>query len=168
MKINKHQEEDIKIKANKVLFNTVFGTVLPVIIGATILILFSQYQKFTSFIEDGTFCLFSASLITTAMYIMDDNAELIRTKWDKFLHQSSKPLWIIVATIFGLLFAKEQLAITIEVNGAFLWIISILAFLISIITLHRALLLEGKANPPSIDAKKIASQGVGEILDNLE
>lgn len=166
-KISEAQNKLIMERARRVLFSSVFGTVLPVIIGMTILILFSELGKFTSFIHDGTFCLFSAGLITSAMYIMDDNTELIREKWDKRIHKYSKPIWIIVATVFGLLFAKENLGFDHEINKWFLWFISIIPFLFAIWALYRALVIEGKGNPPTIDPQKKSQEGVDNILDNL-
>lgn len=168
MKINEVQNDKLIKKANKVLFNSVFGTVLPVIIGTTILVMFSKAENFISFIEDGTFCLITASLITSAMYLMDVNSELISEKWDRWLHLLSKPLWIIVATVFALIFAKEKLGIKTEINILFLWFISIVPFVIAILTLYRALIIDGRANPPSIDPKKVSNADVGIIIDNLK
>ncbi len=166
-KISEAQNRLIIENASRVLFSSVFGTILPVIIGMTILILFSEFGKFTSFIYNGTFCLFSAGLITSAMYIMDNNTELIREKWDKIIHKYSKPIWIIVATVFGSIFAKENIGFDHEFNKCFLWFISIIPFLFAIWALYRALVIEGKGNPPTIDPQKKSQDGVNNILDNL-
>jgi len=161
------QLEEIKRKASRTLFYTVFGTILPFIIGSIILILFTKFKDLTTFITDGTFCLFAAALLTSAMYLLNENNDSISKKWDRRVQKYSQPIWIIVAIVYGLIFAKDKLPIKEEINQTFLWIISIVCFLFSIWALYRALYIDGLQFPPKADASIQRKDEIADIVNDL-
>lgn len=161
-KLSAKQVDAVKQKASRTLFNTVFGTILPFLIGAIVLILFTKFKELTSFITDGTFCLFAAALLTSAIYLLNENNDYINSKWDRRIHKYSQPIWIIVAIVYGSIYAKGTLPINETINEIFLWIISLSCFAFSIWALYRALYIEGLQNPPPVDA---GNQRKGEIDD---
>lgn len=167
MEVNQIQLEKIKERAWRALFHNVFGTILPLFIGTIILVLVSKYCELVSFIYDGTFCLFSAGLLTSAKYIMDENITLVREKWDRRLINYSQPLLYLVALVFGFLFAKDELGFNAKINNSFLWAVSIIPFVIAVWFLYRALIVEGRANPPQIDPVKGNRDAVDAMIDTL-
>ncbi len=165
--LSETQIDLVKEKASRTLFYTVFGTILPLIIGAVILMLFTKFKELTTFITDGTFCLFAAALLTSAMYLLNENYDSIRSKWDKRIHKYAQPIWIIVAIVYGSIYAKDTLPITEKINDVFLWIISISCFAFSIWALYRALYIEGIQNPPKVDAGKKRKDDIDNIISQI-
>ncbi|AGA77678.1 hypothetical protein [Echinicola vietnamensis] len=166
-KITEVQRDLVKEKAHRTLFYTVFGTILPFIIGAVILIAFTKFKELVTFITDGTFCLFAAGLLTSATFLMNENSDSIRSKWDKRIHKYLQPVWIIVAIVYGAVYAKVNLPINEKINTVFLWIVSIVCFLFSIYALYRALYIEGVQNPPKVDALKNRKTDIDNIMDEI-
>jgi hypothetical protein len=167
-KLTQTQINEVKEKASRTLFHTVFGTILPLVIGAIILVLFAQPKDLVSFINDGTICLFAAALLTSATYLFTENSESITSKKDKRIFKYCQPIWIIVAIVYGSLFAKKIFSIDNQINTVFLWIISISCFTFSVVALYRALYVDGLRNPPVIDANKERTDEINEIESQLE
>ena len=157
-------------KALSASFWTIFGAILPLLFGTVILFTYSQPGKIIGFIDRGDFCLYSAGLLSSALFILSDNKENARRWHDSILYPITFVLIIIGAALYcaiyiggDLLTAKIQLKISI----IFVRCTSFVLIISAIIITYRSLIIDFRSRSPNIDAVKNSNDEVQNILNQL-
>jgi len=157
-------------KAITASFWTILGTVLPLILGSIILLAYSQSSKLIGFVDRGDFCIYSAGLLSSSLFILSDNKENIKKWHNSILYPSTFVLILIAAALYCAIYIggdllKEQNNIVISTY--FVRSISYFLILSSIIITYRSLIIDFKARPPKIDVVKKSGEDVQDIMNQL-
>lgn len=157
-------------KATTACFWSIVGTILPLILGSVILLTYSKSDKLIGFVDRGDFCLYSAGLLASALFILSDNKENIRKWHNSILYPATFLLIIISATLYCAIYIggdllKEQ--IKIEISNSFVRATSWILIICSLIITYRALIIDFKFRPPKVDAIRKYEENVENIKDQL-
>lgn len=151
-KLTPQQKEKILENTKKTVYTTIFGTILPLIICTIILILFSKYKELLTLITNGSFCLFAAALLTSALHLFTENNESISEKKDKRIYRWTQPTLVIAAITYAIIFANDTFEFSEKISYTVIVIISVISFAFSLWAYYRAVYLNELLNPPTINA----------------
>lgn len=164
------KEHAYKRKAFQAAFWNVLGTVLSLLFGSVILFTFSEPDKIISFVDRGDFCLYSAGLLSSSLFVLSENKKNIRNWYNSMLYPSAFLLIIISAALYCAIFIASDLIhlpINVNVSSTFVHLTSYLLILFSLIITYRALLIDFKYRPPEIDPVKKEEEQVQNIMNQL-
>jgi len=125
-----------------------FGSLMPLWLGVIIFTAFSSKIDIFRFISNGEFYLYTASLLTTAIYLLYRNKKK-NTDLYTILFYISLGLLVISASLFGILTVTNTIFCTksIRFDPSFLLKSSNILFLISIPISYVAQVLQNKSGP---------------------
>ncbi|MFC0516512.1 hypothetical protein ACFFGT_20060 [Mucilaginibacter angelicae] len=167
---NSYKKKQYITKAFNASFWTILGAVLPLILGSIILFACSQSSKWIGFVDRGDFCIYSAGLLSSSLFVLSDNKEHIKKWHNSILYPSTFVLIIIAATLYCAIYIvgellKDQNSIVISVH--FVRYMSFSLILLSIIITYRSLIIDFKARPPKVDVVKKSGEEVQNIMNQL-
>ena len=167
-------EKDIKKKylrkVNNAFFHTVLGCILPFLIGTLLLIMIFKFKEILQFLDKGDFCIYSAALFSTSIYLFNENREYIKSIFDRWLNNVLIYLLLFSAVIYGAIYLIEALNPKPSIISINFWIVrifSITLFIFSLISLYRSLLIQKKASIPVVDVKLESKSNVDQIMKEL-
>lgn len=158
-------------RTNNAFLHTVVGCVLPFLIASILLIMISKSDKILQFLDKGDFCIYSAALFSTSIYLFNENEQDIRSRFDKWLYSVLNYLLLFAAVIYGAIYLIETLNSASSVISINFWIVrvfSIALFIFSLISVYRSLLIQKKAIFPEVNVESESKKDINQIMKELE
>ena len=100
---------EYKYRVKTAFFHTIIGNLLPFIIACIPLIILWKLNKTLIFLDKGHFCIYSAGLFSTALYLFKENETSITNKCDKWLDNVLTYLLVVSGVIFASLYLVEYI-----------------------------------------------------------
>ena len=129
-------------KAFNATYWSVLGTILPFILGSIILLTFSKAYTIINFVDRGDFCLYSAGLLSSSLFLLSDNKDHTRNSLNIILYPASFLLIIISAALYCSIFIRENLFTdqnSINVSYCFVRVVSFILLGLSLIIVFKSL-----------------------------
>jgi len=164
------KEHKYKRMAFSATFWTVLGTILSLIFGSIILFTFSESDKIISFVDRGDFCLYSAGLLSSSLFVLSENKNNMRGWHNSILYPCAFLLIIIAAALYCAIYIASDLLTlktNIKISNNFVHWTSFILILFSLIITYRALLIDFKFRPPEVDPAKKEGKEIKSIMDQL-
>lgn len=168
--MKKNIEEEYLGKVHTAFFHTVIGCILPFIIGAILLSLVFKFDKILLFLDKGDFCIYSAALFSTSIYLFSENREYIKAKLDNMLINVQYYLLTVSAVIYGAIYLVETLNPALSAISINYWIVrifSITLFIFSLISVYRSFLIQKKNALSGVDVQSESKNDIDQILKEL-
>ncbi|MBK8608519.1 MAG: hypothetical protein IPL84_00805 [Chitinophagaceae bacterium] len=163
------QLKKIRSKTNETFFYNVLGTLLPILLSFIPICLFSLFGKMSSFVENGTICICSASFYTISWYLYNEHSGSINTVIDKRLKNYGIVLILFSAAVYCFIYAVDTLKIiNLPLNLCIVWLFSLILFALSLLSLYRSINLGSLQNPPKSDPRDENQTQVNNIMSQLQ
>ncbi len=126
-------------------------------------------QSIIDFVDKGDFCLYSAGLLSSAIFILTDNKENIKKWHNHILYPFSFFLIAVAAALYlAIYIAGDVFKDTkINISSSFVRWTSMILIILSMIVILRSLIIDFRYRPKKVDVAKKQHEAVQDIMDKL-
>lgn len=151
---------------------SIFGVTLPFILSFIGILIIKKYEHIISFIDDGQILIFSAGLLTSAIYLFRDEENIralkkAQFKYDRLLSHLNIVFLIVTSVIYAILYSIGISHKNIDLNLWFVRISSVLLFCLSVYSTYRSIYIDFLKIFPITDVQAESEKGVQDLMDKL-